>query len=417
MNPANRLHRPRLKWPKIRLSHFAVLLAGLITAVLSVAQSASLIGIPLPVFRPLGTPFYAWRADQALLSEELIREGNTPVPQQLVASGREDLEHSPTSARAMWVLAKGLEAEGDDAGARRVMTRAESLTRRDGAVQLWLGSDSLRRRDVATGLYHFDKMLRSNPEAAQLMLPRMVTIIAAPEGRVALRPYIRAENSWYEGMLAAAVQSQLPAADVAGLLSSAAAVPDSRSARALYRSLVAKLAEQRAYESLLQIWPKLPGASQEVWQSVQLRAVKEDDTYPPVDWSFPSFGDRRAELQNLGTGDFGIVAFASSGTTGVTASKLLRLSGRNPFFEWRVVEQSTNLGASAYWQATCVSDRGSGESIKSVDLLGEDQRGRRARMTLPTDCPLVRIDLYMSGGIGREGVQLTIDRLATSLRV
>lgn len=408
MKAANHMHRSRVRWPRFRLSYFAVLFAGLIAAMLSVAQSAALIGLPLEVFRSLGTAFYAWRSDQALFSEELIRVTDSRAPQELIAVGRRNLEHSPSSARAMWIVAKGLEAKGDDAGARRVMSRAQSLSRRDGAVQLWLGSDALGRRDVATGLDHFDKMLRSNPEAAQQMLPRLVAIISAPGGRAALRPYVRADNSWYDGMLAAAVQSELPAADVAELLHSAAVVPDSSNARASYRYLVWKLVEQRSYQALLQLWPKLPGAHQGAWQSIKPRARADDAAYPPVDWSFSSFGDRRAGLQNFGEGEIGIEAFASSGTTGVSASKLLRLGGRNLSFEWRVLEQAANPGASAFWQVTCVSERGDGESVRSLDLMDQAQRQRRARMSLPANCHLMRVELHMSGGIGRDGAQLLI---------
>ena len=404
----------RIVWPKIKIGHVAMLLVGLIASALSVAQSAALIGLQIPIFRDLGSSFYSWRADQVFLAEKLFRETNQPTSEYLISSSRRILAHSPTSARAMWLLAKGFESGGNPAGARRVMARADNLTRRDGAVQLWLGSDALRRREVAVGLDHFDKMLRTNPDAAMQMLPRMVGVIAEPEGRAALLPYVRADNAWYEGMLGAALNSQLQAADVSALLSAATVLPDSKTARSLYRNLVSKLANERSYRSLLQLWPKLPGASDRAWQTIEPRPIVESEAYPPVDWSFAAFGNRRTELRELDGGEIGLEAFASPGTTGVSATKLLRPSDGARSLEWRVIEQISNPGGSAFWQVTCINEPEEGDSVQSVNLLSEAQQRRRMRMDLPENCPFVRVDLRISGGIGREDSRLLIDGILVS---
>ncbi|KAB2853346.1 MAG: hypothetical protein F9K41_13785, partial [Sphingopyxis terrae] len=84
---------------------------------------------------------------------------NSATAQRL---GRATLTNAPLTPRALWLIGKAMEIDGDKRGARRAMLQAERISRRDSAVQLWLGADRLRSSAIAPGLRHFDLMIRSD---------------------------------------------------------------------------------------------------------------------------------------------------------------------------------------------------------------------------------------------------------------
>lgn len=389
------------------------LFAGLLGAILAFSQVAASTGIVIDTFRPLGGGFFSWRSGQNHLAQQLYDKRGKVDARLLFATGRTGLDYAPLSARSIWMVGKGYEAKADLTRARQAMLRAERITRREAAVQLWLAEDSLRRGRIAAGLRHYDLIIRSRPEAKQEVLPRLAAIMVAPAGRRYLQPYVGQSNPWFPELLAMAVE-RLPQAEPVGqlLLERKAKAPDLPQLDAIYAQLVSKLVSQGADDVALRLYPLLPRGDTAVLADVS--GVVDGQPvrgYPPFTWQFgnDAYG---ATLISVGSGGAGMEFYGASGTVGVAATKLVAPKGSTQF-RWRVGERVPNLQSSATWVATCLSGRSEGARVISVNLLDANTPANRdMEMSLPAGCDIVRLDMRIVGGIGTNPASLIVNGLS-----
>lgn len=389
------------------------LFGGLLGGVLAFSQAAASTGIVIDSFRPLGGVFFSWRSGQTQLARSL-HDGRTKVdPKLLTKSGRTGLSYAPLSARSLWMVGKGYEAEGNMPRARTAMERAEKITRRDATVQLWLSEDAIRRKEINEALGHYDLIIRSTPEARSEILPRLAALMVAPLGRKYLLSYARPSNPWFPDLLATAVE-RLPRVEPVGLLllERRAKAPNLPQLEPVYSKLVAKLVSEGSHDVALDLYPLLPRGDVAVLRNVSgVIDGKPLTGYAPFIWDFATEASG-ATLVSTGAGQAGMEFYGSSGTIGVAASKLVA-PGQARQIRWRIDERSPNLQSSAAWVATCLSGQSEGARQTSVNLLDKAvPTGKDLTMTLPTGCTIVRLDMRIAGGIGSNPASLIITRLS-----
>ena len=392
---------------------FFGLVAGLALAVLAFSQAAASIGIAIEGFRPLGGGFFFWRAGQRQMAMSLVEQDKRIDPAAVSRSGRNVLIYAPLNTRSLWLVGKGREMQKDVVGARRAMLQAERISRRDGAVQLWLGVDSLRSNSIAPGLRHFDLLLRSDTEAAATLMPRLALILLSPDGRREIAPYIRASNPWLVPLLNVAVSDLPQAAPVAQLLvDRKRKAPDLPELRDVYGQLVSKLVAQRSYRLALQLYPLLPRADVNSLKSVDgMKGGRLDEGYSPFIWDLSVSDAQGAAFVSLDKGRSGLDIFGAPGTVGIAASKLIAPDG-NDSLRWIVSDKEGNLDGSAIWEANCLLGRSAGEVRRSINLTSAEAPLNRAMvMALPADCELLRLDMRIAGGIGRTPSRLVVGDL------
>lgn len=391
---------------------FVALFAGLLLSVLAFSQSAAATGLSLETFRPLGGSFFAWRTSQRALVVDLFAKRKKVDAQRLILSGRAGLTYAPLSARSLWTIGKGYEAQGKTEAAMRAMSRAQKITRRDAAVQLWLADEAFRRRSIGVGLAHYDLIMRSEPAAMGEILPRLAAIVVAPEGRRYLLPYAHANNPWFSPLLTTATNN-LPKAEPVGrlLLERRAKAPDIEGLEQTYAALMIKMVNEGAVDVALQVYPKLPKGNKEVLSNINgMVNGKVAVGYPPFVWSFANdaYGATFVSLNSKSTG---MEFYGASGTIGIAASKLVKPASATQF-RWRVRDRSTNLQSSANWIATCVAGKAKGARQTSINLLDRSVvQGKVLAMPLPANCNVVRIDMRIAGGIGTNPANLIVEDL------
>lgn len=400
-------------YKKMTPSLFFGLLTGLLLAVLAFSQAAASIGLALDSFRPLGGSFFSWRAGQTRAAIALVNKGshvNSAIAQRL---GRAALTHAPLTPRSLWLVGKSMEIKGDKRRARVAMVQAERISRRDSAVQLWLGADRLANGAIAPGLRHYDLMIRSDQQAASAIIPRMAMIMLAPEGRRQLAPYIRDDNPWLLSLFQSAVTDLPRTAPVAQLLvDRRKTAPDSQGMRQVYDALMNRLVNERAYSLALRLYPLLPGA-----KSASLRNVSGsvdgqiDQGYPPFIWNFSDRNEQGAEFVSVEGGGTGLDIFGAPGTVGIAATKLVTPKPGD-FLYWKVADRSSNMDGSASWAMTCVIGESKGKRAQSVNLLSSAvPQNRLQKMAIPDGCGLVLLEMHVAGGIGRDPIHLTVSAL------
>lgn len=404
-----------VEWKKaLSPRFFAAGLLGSLIAVLAFSQAAASVGLPIDAFRPLGAGFFSMRAVQAEASKSIVGQGRPAKPAAVGAVGREGLVYAPLNTRALWLVGQSFDARGRANDARLAMHQAERVSRRDAAVQLWLGIDNVKRNRVPEGLRNFDLMIRTNAEAARLVTPELAKLLALPDGRQELMPYIRPSNPWLVDLVWSAtnqVRSVRPLATM--LLEHPGAAPDVEGIRPLYATMVAKLMDEKAYRLAVDVYPKLPGAS-----IASLRTVEPTvngqlaEGYPPFVWQFSDSSEQGASLVSVDAGVAGLEAFGAPGTIGIAASKLVAPAGARSL-RWNVVQREANVESSANWAVTCVMGGGvSGRQTQSGNLFSDSVViGRTYSLALPTGCQLMRIDLRMAGGVGRNPPSIIVSGL------
>ncbi|QCB54747.1 hypothetical protein E5675_10090 [Sphingopyxis sp. PAMC25046] len=396
----------------IGLKLFLGWLCGLFLAVLAFSQAAASIGLAIDSFRPLGAGFFSWRSGQMRLAISVYEPGKKVDSERLIDTGRATLKLAPLNPRSLWLVGKGLEIEGNMADARKAMRQSDRLSRRDGAVQLWLAQDNLRYGSPAEGIRHFDLMFRGDHRATTEMMPALAMIIMSPEGRRHLAPYIRRDNPWILDLVQAAVTRLPRSAPVAQLLIDRRAVaPDVPYIRPIYAQLVGRLFQEKQYELALRLHPQLPGAEKESLHGVSVTADATEG-YPPFVWAFADGAEQGAVPIALDDGQTGLEITGAPGTVGIAASKIFTPPAGSAF-RWQVIDRTPNLQASANWEMTCLLGPSVKTIIRSNDLLATSVPLKRTHeLRVPDGCRLVRLDMRVAGGIGRNPSLFSIGKLS-----
>lgn len=387
-------------------------LVGLGLAVLAFSQAAASAGLAVESFRPLGGGFFSWRAGQMRLSIKIFESADRANATRAVATGQSTLLLAPLTPRSLWLVGRGRELQGDMPRARQAMRQAERVSRRDGAVELWLGADNLKQGSIAAGLRNFDLTLRGDREAAVAITPRLSLIVLSPEGRRYLAPYIRENNPWLLDLMHAAVKNLPRAAPLATMLvDRGKKAPDIADIRPAYAVLIERLIRERSYREALRLYPLLPGADPGSLHDVgRASGGATGDGYPPFVWYFPD-SNVQSGTAVAAEGGTGLDLFGAPGTVGVAASKLIVPQDATGF-RWQIDDRMPNVQGSANWRVSCLMGKGTGTVLESINLLdGAVPIQRAMSMRLPGDCDLLKIDMRIGGGIGRTPATILVSGL------
>lgn len=398
---------------RIAARHFFGWLIGLMLAVLAFSQAAASVGLAIEGFRPLGAGFFSWRSGQTRAAVGIFDSRDKNKAKRAIEAGRSQLVLAPLTPRSLWLIGKGQEINGKIPEARRAMEQAEKISRRDGAVQLWLGGDKIRSGAIAPGLRNFDLLIRSDRDAGSTMMPRLALVVLAPQAHQYLRPYINEKNPWLAEFLQVAATNLPRAAPLATLLAERGKMaPDVEHARSAYTILMGRLIRERSYPEAMRLYPLLPGANPKNLRDITAVGNGQiGEGYPPFVWSFAENNSYGGEVIATEDGGTGFEVFGSPGTVGIAAEKLIA-PGRATRLQWRIDDRSTNLQGSANWGAACLAGKSAGTAIASINLLDESVPLKRNMiMNLPAGCDLLKIDMRIAGGIGRDQARVIVSGL------
>lgn len=396
---------------RIGLPTVMALGVGALLATLAFSHAAASVGVAIDAFRPLGGNFFALRSQQTQLLSSIGPTGEIGRPKAVVRFGQSVLEHSPLSPRPAWLLALGYAAEGNTEKARKAMLRVERISQREPGVQLWLATDLFRRGDPEAGMRHFDTLLRSASAGVSTeILARLAPVLAAPEAREALAPYARRDNPWYGRFIETAARD-LPEPEPAALflIELRREAPSGKVEREAYTTLMQRLAQKQSYTLMTRLYPLLPGANAAELRSVAVAGTSSAAVYPPIGWDLANANERGGGTIALGEDRQGLEFFAATGTTGTAGRKLL-MPGVARVLRFRIADRTVNPDASANWVATCVGEGSRAVRTQSTELMSAPQ-SRTLTFDLPASCPLVRLEMRIAGGTGREPSSITVEQL------
>ena len=385
---------------------------GLVLAVFAFAQAAAQIGVPIGAFRPLGTNFYAWRADQVARDLAFARAPDSIPADQFVAAGQDVLRGQPLATPAIRTIGWGYAVQGQGERATAAMLTAERISRRDTQAQQWLLTDVARRDDLPGTLHHLDVLLRVEPRLHPELLPRLASVLALPEARRELRALLTPDTPWAEGLTRAAADAPASAAPLAQMILEQRSVPDSPIYRLSYARLVQRLVDERQVALLRRVYPLLPGVDPVTLGSIALDMRQFNAGYSPLTWTLSADADWGGSLVSSpnAVAQAGLEGFADPGTRGPVATKFVIMPTGATKLAWRVLDRAGGPGSDGYWQVTCVNGGTESSPTRSQNLFAQGRRD--GAMAIPSNCPAARVELVIAGGTGGTQANLTVGNLA-----
>lgn len=301
----------------------AIGLAGVALAAVAAIQS---IGVVFERSAPqvaLALPFVSGKA-RASYADSLFAAQQAAAPNgqptsfdpAIVRQARTAFRSEPTAAEAVRILAFEQAARGNQASARRTMALAEQLTRRDTAANMWLARDRALQGDLSGALLYYDRTLRTDDAAAQLLIPMTVKLLQNADMVEPMARMLAQNPPWARDFWNQAVNDNDALANAAALRMRFP--PRQEALTDLDASLLRRLADTGQFDAAERLFRHLaPGRSA---GSDLATGFTGAPVYPPFDWDLTSSGELGAGIAH---GTLQISALSSA--FGVAARRLVPL--------------------------------------------------------------------------------------------
>lgn len=401
-------------------------LIALPAILLSFANASAANGLVIAPFKALGAPFFAAdtvaygvagryvaaRQQELLDVAGLEQEGERqqqPTRSTLMESALGMLGHDSFAALGPTLASFAALDAGQEVQAERLIKRSLALSRRERLARFWLMREALLAGEFDDSLAQVDILLRSLGDPPPELFQQFSPLLLLPEGRESLGRIAERNPNWVVALYETLTTDAREAAPVADLMLRHQGLHrDTPRARAVYASLVKRLADEGAARQLKMLYPRLPGADADALQRISFAVYGNSGGYPPVIWSLQDETEAGASIfaaSNVADGVL-LSAFANPGRSAIVARKVVAVAP-NASIGLTVGRISEAPNASAYIEATCLD--GEGIQTKSSNLLSA--AGTRVRMRLPDRCDLVLVEVTLNGGDGMEPLEIELHGL------
>ena len=400
---ASRMGRPASEWGVRIALACGIAVAGYYGTVFSVAQvAAKTQSESADAIVPYDGRLTAAHA-ATLITSNVTAAGGA----EAAVLSRAALHRDPTAVTAAATLGVITLAQGDTAGAQRLLAYAQMLSRRNVQTQLWSIEDAVARGDVTSALRWYDITLRTKPEMGDVLYPVLTQASRDPTIRAALVLTLAGKPAWADSYIGyAAGQSDAPqniAALFMELRAHGVVIPASAQASVVSILLNAGNIDQawRYYAAMR------PGADRNRARDPRFTAML--DTASAFDWTLPGGDGIASSIQRMHDGGtFEFSAPASIGGPVLQQVQLLpagtyRLAGHSDGIEQEV-------RALPYWALTCRND---GRELGRVTVPNSAPSGGlfAGTLTVPANCPAQTLTLFAQASDAIGGTSGQIDHV------
>jgi hypothetical protein len=282
--------------------------------------------------------------------------------------------------------------------ANALMASADAVSRRDAFSQLWMIEQKSIADDVRGAVGHYNAMMSVHPPMQATFLPVLVSAVAYPEVRAAIRPYLNLETKWSAPFLDLASQ---------------------RAEVDQYRELVTPVAsrlngdEYSASNARIIYRMHQSGLTGDAWKLFSLVApdvdvaafrpfapggANLDPKWQPLSWTIGQSDDISASVDAAGTIDVTVAPTArgliASRDVAVTSSSTYVLGHRSMY------EPGSAL-ASLRWSVYCVAQNGPQPIVDRFVPANANTKLVQLSVEVPENCNMVRVELSALGPEGQ----------------
>jgi hypothetical protein len=297
---------------------------------------------------------------------------------------------------------------GQSGSANAVMASADTVSRRDAFSQLWMIEQKSGADDVKGAVSHYNALLSVHPETHATLLPVLLSALAYPEVRAAIRPYLNPETKWGASFLDLASQRDevgqyldLVEPIASRLRGDEYAVSN---ARIIYRMLQSDLAGD-AWKLFSLVTPNVDVGA---FRAFAPGDANLDPQWQPLSWTLGQSDDISASVDGDGAIDVTVAPTArgliASRDVAVTASSTYVLGHRSLY-------KPGSPRASLRWSVSCISLNGPQLIVDRFVPATANSKLVRLSVEVRENCNLVRVELSALGSEGQLSSMVKITEL------
>jgi hypothetical protein len=334
-------------------------------------------------------------------------------PQFLISSRdadamRASLVRRPLNASLLAFYGLREASIGQSALANALMASADAVSRRDAFSQLWMIEQKSASDDVKGTVAHYNALLSVYPAMQATFLPVLVSALAYPEVRVAIRPYLNPETRWSAPFLDLASQSvevgqyrDLVQPLASGLGGDEYAVSN---ARIIYRMLQSGLAGD-AWKLFSLVAPDVDVGA---FRAFAPGGANLDPKWQPLSWVLGQSDDISASVDGDGTIEVTVAPTAR----GLVASRDVPVVSSSAYvLGHRSIYEGGSPRASLRWSVSCVAQNGLQLIVDRFVPATANSKLVQLSVDVPENCNLVRVELNALGSEGQLSSMLQITDL------
>jgi hypothetical protein len=340
----------------------------------------------------------------------------TTNPQFIISSrdadaARTSLVSRPLNASLLSFYGLRAASIGQSGLANDVMTSADAVSRRDAFSQLWLIEQKSGADDVKGAVSHYNALLSVHPETHATLLPVLVSAVAYPEVRAAIRPYLNPETRWSAPFLDLASQ---------------------RAEVAQYRDLVAPIASRLRGDEYVVSNARIihrmfqSGLAGDAWKLSSLVAPNVDvgafrafapnganlnPKWQPLSWVLGQSDEISASVDGNGRINVTVAPTAR----GLIASRDVTVIPSSTYvLGHRSIYEPGSPRASLRWSVYCVAQNAPQLIVDRFVPATANSKLVQLSVAVPKNCNLVRVELSALGSEGHLSSMVKITDLTLS---
>jgi hypothetical protein len=282
--------------------------------------------------------------------------------------------------------------------ASAVMASADAVSRRDALSQLWMIEQKSSADDVKGAVAHYNALLSVHPAMQATFLPVLVSAVAYPEVRVAIRPYLNPETRWSAPFLDLASQRgeigeyQDLVEPIASRLGGDGY--SASNARIIHRMLQSGLAGD-AWKLFTLVAPNVDVGA---FRTFAPSGANLDPKWQMLSWVLGQSDDISASVDGGGAID----VTAAPTARGLIASRdVAVISSSTYVLGHRSIYEPGSQRASLRWSVSCVAQNGPQLIVDRFVPATANSKLVQLSIDVPENCNLVRVELSALGPEGQ----------------
>ena len=233
----------------------------------------------------------------------------------------ESYAREPFSSQGLAITALAAEADGKPARARKVMTAALELSRRDSLVNGWAVLDASRRDDLDVAIVALNRSMTTNPATAEIYVPAMVRSLEQAASVDVLARILARRPGWELAFWRATVIAPQTIGNAGKLR--ARLVRSSAEDKEIDLALLAALAGRREFATATALYEARSGNRAKPGSAIVRNAdFAALPVWSPFDWDVLATGEYSGTVTRDGQG---LVVEALPGSGGLVARQLIAL--------------------------------------------------------------------------------------------
>ena len=356
----------------------AIVLAGVIALWISIGITLNFtVATRAPqlaaIWWPNGVAAQVAMAQRYLTNPQTL---SAKVADQTRTKLREAALREPLNADALGALAALDEYRGDPKRARALFLAAETVSRRNTLVELWLIEDAVRRGDVPAAINHYNRAMLVSNDSRRILLPVLAGAASDPAVSKELMPVLARRPLWWKDYLRQlAMSSDNARTMTASLLATRVNVGVVEEA-GLAQMILQRMVSLKAGHAAVFAANRLEGLSGST-RSLRDPGFDTPVAVLPFAWWLRDETAIRAYRDTVPNGSIGLRVVTSSGTGGGVAQQLIGLAAGRYVLTGEAGGVSTDPTTRPSVNVICEG----GASLSQVQLPASDDAGRRFRAT------------------------------------